>query len=255
MPTKPQQTRAVHIINLTVSLESAQTIYKSQVVVSYSQHLFEHGLNLLHQSRWWRRHMAGIYSDCSTREIIILHLCTLYAFVAQFHSTCIQSKSGLLTFSCNATAYCYRYWHQRASVNGVVPTTDQKNEVQQCNFRFNLLFNFSYFAFSALMLLVGRQERHLACKKLSAGVLAWLSVWSEVQTCIWPSWCHCHSLSLASVKSRLVLPFCHGLTWVVPEKGPLKVCVDFSYPRIFSFSFAFLVFIIFRLSFPVIVYF
>ena len=27
---------------------------------------------------------------------------------------------------------------------------------------------------------------------------------SEVQTCIWPSWCHCHSLSLASVKSRLV---------------------------------------------------
>jgi len=32
-------------------------------------------------------------------------------------------------------------------------------------------------------------------------VLAWLSVWSEVQTCIWPSWCHCHSLSLASVKS------------------------------------------------------
>ena len=39
-------------------------------------------------------------------------------------------------------------------------------------------------------------------KNLSGGVLAWLSVWSEVQTCIWPSWCHCHSLSLASVKSR-----------------------------------------------------
>ena len=33
-------------------------------------------------------------------------------------------------------------------------------------------------------------------------MLAWLSVWSEVQTCIRPSWCHCHSLSLASVKSR-----------------------------------------------------
>ena len=31
-----------------------------------------------------------------------------------------------------------------------------------------------------------------------------MSVWSEVQTCIWPSRCHCHSLSLASVKSRLV---------------------------------------------------
>ena len=79
--------------------------------------------------------------------------------------------------------------------------------------------------FSALMLLVGRQEGHPACKKLSGGVLAWLSVWSEVQTCLSPSWCHCHSLSLASVKSRLVLPFWYRLTWVVPEKGPLNVCV------------------------------
>ena len=42
-------------------------------------------------------------------------------------------------------------------------------------------------AFSALMLLVGRQEGHPACKKLSDEVLAWLSVWSEVQTCIQPS--------------------------------------------------------------------
>jgi len=35
-------------------------------------------------------------------------------------------------------------------------------------------------------------------------------------------------LSLASVKSRLVLPFWYWLTWVVPEKGPLnsvRVCV------------------------------
>jgi len=38
-------------------------------------------------------------------------------------------------------------------------------------------------AFSALTLLVGRQEGHLAGKKLSGEVL----VWSEVQTCIWPS--------------------------------------------------------------------
>jgi len=42
-------------------------------------------------------------------------------------------------------------------------------------------------AFSALTLLVGRQEGHPACKKLSGGVLAWLYVWSEMQTCIWPS--------------------------------------------------------------------
>jgi len=82
-------------------------------------------------------------------------------------------------------------------------------------------------AFSALTLLVGWQERQPACKKLSGGVLAWLSVWSKVQTCIWPSCCHCRSLSLAPVKSRLVLPFWYWLTWVVPEKGPLngRVCV------------------------------
>jgi len=42
-------------------------------------------------------------------------------------------------------------------------------------------------AFSALTLLVEWQEGHPACKKLSGGVLAWLSLWSKVQTCIWPS--------------------------------------------------------------------
>ena len=42
-------------------------------------------------------------------------------------------------------------------------------------------------SFSALTLLVGRQERHPACNKVSDGVLAWLSVWSDMQTCIWPS--------------------------------------------------------------------
>jgi len=43
-------------------------------------------------------------------------------------------------------------------------------------------------AFSALMLLlVGRQEGHPACKELSGGMLAWLCVWGKVQICIWPS--------------------------------------------------------------------
>jgi len=32
-------------------------------------------------------------------------------------------------------------------------------------------------------------------------------------------------LSLASVKSRLVLPVWYRLTWVVLEKGPLNGCV------------------------------
>ena len=50
---------------------------------------------------------------------------------------------------------------------------------------------------SALMLLVGRQEGHPACKKTewwNVGVV----VWDEVQICIWPRICHCHSLSLVA---------------------------------------------------------
>jgi len=79
-------------------------------------------------------------------------------------------------------------------------------------------------SFSALTLLIGRQEWNLACKKLSGWLLAWLCVWGEVQTCIWPSWCLCHSLSLASVKSRLVLPFWYWLTWVILDKVQRAVC-------------------------------
>jgi len=44
-------------------------------------------------------------------------------------------------------------------------------------------------------------------------------------TCIRPSWCHCHSLSLAPVKFRLVLPSWYRLTRVVLDKGPLNACV------------------------------
>jgi len=83
-------------------------------------------------------------------------------------------------------------------------------------------------SFSALTLLVWRQDGHPACKKTEwwvAGVVICLEQGADW----WPSWCHCHSLSLASVKSRLVLPFWYWywywLTQVVPEKGPLNGCV------------------------------
>jgi len=47
----------------------------------------------------------------------------------------------------------------------------------------NIVDSGNVIAFGALTLLVGRQEGHPACKKLSGGVLAWLSVRSKVQTC------------------------------------------------------------------------
>jgi len=55
------------------------------------------------------------------------------------------------------------------------------------NFFSSVMLLFSM-AFSDLMLLVGWQEGHPACKRLSGEVLAWLSVWSEVQMiCMWSS--------------------------------------------------------------------
>jgi len=42
-------------------------------------------------------------------------------------------------------------------------------------------------AFSALTLLVGGRKGIRSVKNLRSEVLAWLSVWREVQTCIWPS--------------------------------------------------------------------
>ena len=91
--------------------------------------------------------------------------------------------------------------------------------ISSCHWCFQLVLE-HFQCFSASTLLVGWQERHPACKKTGwwgVGVVICLDF--KVQTCTWPSWCHCYSLSLASVKSRLVLPFWCRLTWVVPEKG------------------------------------
>jgi len=77
-----------------------------------------------------------------------------------------------------------------------------------------------YSAFSALTLLVGRQEEHPPRKKLSDGVLTWLSDWSVAQMiCIWSSLCHCHPSSLASVKSRMVYLSTAGLPRLSWKKG------------------------------------
>jgi len=57
------------------------------------------------------------------------------------------------------------------------------------------------------MLLVGWQKGHPTCKKLSGGVLVWLSVWSKIQ---------------------IGVPFWYRLTRVVLDKGPLNGCVIFN---------------------------
>jgi len=54
-------------------------------------------------------------------------------------------------------------------------------KVRHASVRIQFDFEEGVYAFVALTLLVGRQEEHPSCKKLSDEVLAWLSVWSEMQ--------------------------------------------------------------------------
>ena len=91
-----------------------------------------------------------------------------------------------------------------------------------CCFLFYVLIRFLSVPSVLLRCWLGGRKGIRRVKKLSGGVLAWLSVWSEVQTCIWSSCCHCHSLTLASVHSRLILPFWYRLT---RKKGPLNGCM------------------------------
>jgi len=76
--------------------------------------------------------------------------------------------------------------------------------------------------FSALTLLVGRQEGHPACKKQwwGAGMVICLERGADLHMA------QLMPLSLtALVKSRLVLPFWYRLTRVVPDEGLLNGCV------------------------------
>jgi len=57
-------------------------------------------------------------------------------------------------------------------------------------------------------------------------VLAWLSVWSEVQMiCIWSGWCHCHPIISCFIKIHNGFTFWCWLTQVVLEKRPLNGCL------------------------------
>ena len=70
-------------------------------------------------------------------------------------------------------------------------------------------------AFSALTLLVGRQEGHPACKKTKW----WGADLHTAQLMPLPLTASCFS------KIQMVLPFWYRLTRVVPNKGPLNGCV------------------------------
>ena len=124
-------------------------------------------------------------------------------------------------------------FHCADAVIGLLISMSVMSAMQFDNWEYLLLVNVfieqveqMYYAFSALTLLVGRLEDHPACKnwvlRCWCGYLSGVRCWI---VCIWSSWCHCHSIalsSLASFKSRLVLPFWYWLTQVVLEKRLLK---------------------------------
>jgi len=82
-----------------------------------------------------------------------------------------------------------------------------------------------YTAFSALTLLVGRQEGHPACKKTEwwgAGMVICLERGADLhmaQLMPLPLTVSCFS------KIQIGFTFLYWLTWVVPDKGPLNECV------------------------------
>ena len=79
------------------------------------------------------------------------------------------------------------------------------------------------------MLLVGQQKGVRPVKKLSGGVLVWLSFWSEVQTCILPSCATATHMSLAWF----------GFTSLVPAHlgSPGKMAVKRVCVCVYSFYF------------------
>jgi len=67
----------------------------------------------------------------------------------------------------------------------------------------------------------------IGSKKMSDEVLAWLSVWSEVQTiCKWFSWCHCHPIISCFIKIQINISGGGSprLSW---RKRPLNRCLSF----------------------------
>jgi len=73
--------------------------------------------------------------------------------------------------------------------------------------------------------------RPVKTERWGAGVVICLS---EVQTCIWPSWCQCHSPSLCFSKIQIGFTSLYRLNRVVPDKGPLNGCVCVTYLLIVS---------------------
>jgi len=87
------------------------------------------------RSGWWRSHTAGIYSDCSTREITIVY--SIYDFMAHTHA-CMQrglllQPSWVVTRCGLCVSVCWAHkWHTHThSFNGSFSGTTQAIRYQE----------------------------------------------------------------------------------------------------------------------------
>ena len=89
---------------------------------------------------------------------------------------CTQNNWFIWVFGCRKSCHIF---HKKSNVATHITCVGICEDAFFANLLQSVLVK--HLTFGALTLLVGRQEEHPACKTLSDEVLAWLSVWSEVQ--------------------------------------------------------------------------
>ena len=112
-------------------------------------------------------------------------LCTTQTLAASLEIYLHGLVSFVIVISVHVQHYNYSKVQSLQTLQSKLKTMPQRWTICQDNAicTFSVLLG----AFNALALLVGWQEGHPACKKLTGGVLAWLSVWSEAQTAYGPA--------------------------------------------------------------------
>jgi len=94
-------------------------------------------------------------------------------------------------------------------------------------------FFYCFQCFDAFGCAAGRASSLRKTEWWTGGMLAWLCVWVMVQICIWSSWCHCHSLSLAPANPdwfylpsfTFLVPAHPGSPRQNPEGRKMVVCI------------------------------
>ena len=145
------------------------------------QHIFVYLFEGLKEEFTWFKNIKGFYKNTNYSTLVFI-IYSIIIYTLHLQVCCSIEMSICLCFSV----------HEH--ISGTTCPILTKLFLHISYGRFSVLLRWHCkmlctwrHASNALTLLVGRQEGHPACKKVSGGVLAWLSVWSEVQTCIWPS--------------------------------------------------------------------